>query len=425
MFDNIALNVVTGLVFIYLLYSLFATVVAEIIATKLGLRARNLKEAVDRMLNDEPELKNDWRNKLNRLWDSLRLMKNPENARITNFYNHPEIKYLGSTGVFKVPSSFKAVSFSKTLLYLLNETGYKKLAMSDDTKIKDPDEGDIKDVPVTPLNKEQIAAALKGIIAAHQNKNTKGKNTIVLDEETAKYVLALWYDCYGDLVKFKLQLEAWFDRTMEQATEWYKRKIQIVLLVLGFTMAWFFNADTFTIIGKLATDKDAREKIVMLAAAYSASHTAAPTSPNLSVPKEKIDSLMDVKKKLEEDIANANTILGSGGWLPDSVTVTTDPKTGSNIYAPLVDEFSLLREHKKIKSGKIGFTHANKWGYFFRLLGHHFFGFLITAIAISLGAPFWYDMLNKLMKLRTAAKQDTNSSNSSGGTSVSPLNREA
>ncbi len=35
MLDNIALNVVIGLVFIYLLYSLLATVIAEIVATQL------------------------------------------------------------------------------------------------------------------------------------------------------------------------------------------------------------------------------------------------------------------------------------------------------------------------------------------------------------------------------------------------------
>jgi hypothetical protein len=83
MFDNVAFNVVIGLVFIYLLYSLLATIVIEIIATKIGLRARNLKEAVDRMLSDEVPMK--W---YERLWDSLRLMKSPSNSRIQKFYNN-------------------------------------------------------------------------------------------------------------------------------------------------------------------------------------------------------------------------------------------------------------------------------------------------------------------------------------------------
>ena len=35
---------------------------------------------------------------------------------------------------------------------------------------------------------------------------------------------------------------------------------------------------------------------------------------------------------------------------------------------------------------------------------HKFFGFFITAIAIGLGAPFWYDMLNKIVSVRSAGK---------------------
>jgi hypothetical protein len=420
MFDNVAFNVVIGLVFIYLLYSLFATVVSEIIATKIGLRARNLKEAVDRMLNDEG---NDNKGFWPRLWDSLKLMKNPKNPRITNFYNHPEIKYLGSTGIFKIPSQFKAVSFSKTILNLLNETGYKKLVVDDNTKMRDPDEGDIKEIPSTPITKERIEAALNGIRKDHKNETGKEKDKIVLDEETAKYVQSLWNESYGDIIKFKLQLEAWFDRTMEQCTEWYKRKIQIVLLVLGFMLAWFFNADTFTIIGKLSNDKDAREKMVTLAAAYSQNNTQPPAG-NFPLPQDKLDSLVDVKNKLREDIVNANTILGLGGWLPDTVTVTTDPKTKDKIYVPQVDGISLSEEDKLRDSGKIGFSTSYKWSYFFRLFAHHFFGFLITAIAISLGAPFWFDLLNKLMKLRTSVKQDTESSDPQGKNPVSPLNRE-
>ena len=33
-------------------------------------------------------------------------------------------------------------------------------------------------------------------------------------------------------------------------------------------------------------------------------------------------------------------------------------------------------------------------------LWHHFFGFLMTGLAASLGAPFWFDLLNKIVNLR-------------------------
>jgi hypothetical protein len=424
MFDNVALNVVIGLVFIYLLYSLFATVLSEIIATQLGLRARNLKEAIDRMLNDEKEGHKPF---LLRLLDSMRLMKNPRNPRITNFYNHSEIKYLGSTGIFKVPSQFKAISFSKTVVNLLNETGYNKLQLDKTTKMRDPDEGDRKDIPATVVTRERIDAALLGIVHDHRTETDRvEKLKIVLDEETAKYVLSLWEDSFGDLTKFRLQLEAWFDRTMEQCLEWYKRKIRVVLLILGFMLAWFFNADTFIIINKLSNDKDAREKLVTLAAAYSERNKTAPPEPGTTpLTNAQIDSLLGIKQKLSQDISDANTVLGTGCWPADSVRVRRDSASGVFFYEPSLDRdvMAVLTNNTIPDGGYYYFEAVDKWRYFGWLLRFHFLGYLVTAIAISLGAPFWFDLLNKLMSLRTSVKQGTNSTADDSGTGVSQLKR--
>jgi hypothetical protein len=396
MFNSVALEVVIGLVFIYLLYSLLATVLSELIATMLGLRARNLKEAIDRMLNDEKETGFFYR-----LWDSMKLMKNPNNKIINAFYNHPEIKYLGSSGIFKTPSSVKAVSFSKTLMNLL---------FGND-----------------PVNKEIIENRIQGIIKNAEGTNEEAKEIIKLDPESAYYIHSLWYQSQGDIAKFKLQLEGWFDRTMEQTTVWYKRKIQIVLLVLGFCLAWFFYADTFVIIKNLSTDKDARDKLVSMANAYvqnnqiSVDTSKIKNAAELSYFNERLDSLLVLKKQLEADIAKASSILGLGGWLPDTAKVVTDLKTRERIYTPQLDAASLSRDDKQVSNGKIGFSCREKLCYLFRLFYHHFFGFLITAIAISLGAPFWFDLLNKVVKLRTSKKEETDSTTKTTVANTQPI----
>jgi hypothetical protein len=381
MFNNVAIDVVIGLIFVYLLYSLLATVISEIIATWMGLRARNLKEAVNRMLTSE-----EVDGLANRLMDSLKLMKDPKNPIINNFYAHPEIKQLGSSGIFKNPSSFKAESFSKTLLYLLNETG--------------------------ALDKERIDTALR-----------KADLSTILSPEAARYILFLWEDSYGDVLMFKTHLEAWFNRSMEQATEWYKRKIQVVLLLLGFCLAWFFNADTFTIIDKLSNDKNARAELVTLATAYASTQTApaenGATAADFSTAR--LDSLEAVKMQLKEDISKANTILGLGSWPADSAFVSLDPQTKKKIYTPLLDPLALTHDQRNATEGEfISFSPCQKWVYFFNLLKPHFFGFFLTGIAISLGAPFWFDLLNKLIKFRTSTKQDTDNTGST--TSAQPTN---
>lgn len=341
MFNSVALNVVIGLVFIYLLYSLLGTVLSEMIASVLGLRARNLKEAISRMLNDDRAI-----SPTKRILNSLNVMKSADNKVVNSLYNNPEIKYLGGTGLYRNPSSINPESFSKALVDVL--IGDKKI---------------------------------------------KSLKAGILEPETAGYVQDLWEEAQADIAKFRLLLEDWFNRTMEKASEWYKRKIQLVLLILGFCMAWFFYADTFVIVKKLSNDKNAREQMVSLANAYMQSNLAA-----------KDTSLIEIKKKLDTDIANANTILGLGGWLPKSVGVVMDTKTKEKTYTPQLDPNSLSATHQKISNGTITFTFGDKLGYLLRLACNHFFGFLITAIAVSLGAPFWFDLLNKVMKLRTSAK---------------------
>lgn len=401
MFNNTALDIFIGLIFVYLLYSLLATVLAEIIATTIGLRAKNLREAVDRMLSDDDgQNRGFW----NRLWYSLNIIKKAKSLMVKNFYNQPEIKYLGNEGIFKNPSSFKAISFSKTVVYMLSGEG--------------------------EANKTNIEKRLHELI----NKSSDiPKDEIIFDKETAKYVLSIWHESYGDILKFKLRLETWFDRTMEQAQEWYKRKIQVVLLALGFFMAWFGGVDTFLIAKNLSNDREARAQIVEMASAYI-QNNPRPEGLRLdsgarsdSDYNKKLDSLLDVKKQLEKDIAKANTVIGIGGWLPDTIKYVTD-KDGNGYYVPFADERILKKMGKEPENGKIGFSIRERIRYFFWLFPFHFLGFLITAIAISLGAPFWYDLLNKLMQLRTAVKQPVNSPSNSADISsssdkVSPLNR--
>jgi len=362
MFNSIALDVVIGLVSIYLLYSLLLTVLSEMIASVLGLRARNLKEAISRMLNDDRVI-----SRIGRILNSLNVMKSADNKVINSFYNNPEIKYLGGTGLFRAPSSIKAESFSKALIDELSGNG--------------------------PVTGEKINMVLR--ISADHSRTTGagGEQVGALERESAGYMLGLWQEAEADVAKFRLLLEDWFNRTMEQASEWYKRKIQLVLLISGFCMAWFFYADTFVIVKKLSNDKNAREQMANLANAYMQANPAARDT-----------SLIDIKKKLDADIANANTVLGLGGWLPERVRVVMDAKTKEKTYTPQLDPHSLSATHQKTSNGLITFTFGDKLGYLFRLVYHHFFGFLITAIAVSLGAPFWFDLLNKIMKLRTSVK---------------------
>src|SRR5262245_16449583 len=118
MFNNIALDVVIGLVFIFLLYSLLATIIQEIIATKLKFRAKILEKGIIRMLEDGRSSPS------NNTVNLFRKRNTLLNMRIAAwFYAHPLIKYLGENNDYSKPSYLSSQNFSKVMVDLLKGLG--------------------------------------------------------------------------------------------------------------------------------------------------------------------------------------------------------------------------------------------------------------------------------------------------------------
>ena len=56
------------------------------------------------------------------------------------------------------------------------------------------------------------------------------------------------------------------------------------------------------------------------------------------------------------------------------------------------------------KDMHLGLPKCLDWGTYWDAMVFHLLGWLITAFAATLGAPFWFDMLNKIMSIRSAGK---------------------
>jgi len=418
MLGNTALDVVIGLVFIYLLYSLLGTVMMEMISSFLALRARNLRYALARMLMDEKTynentLKKAFFGILNSLVRVGGWWVNLEDKDLYNkFFKQPSIKYLGSGGLVNRPSYLSAENFSKALI--------------DSIRHNDPD------IPL--LARFEI-----------------GLEKTKIGKETRAHLRSLLDDANNDLNKFKALLEQWYNDTMERATGWYKRSTQMILIAIGFVLAIAFNVDSIAIIKKLSTDKQAREQLVKMATDFSENNKAlieevtkkdTATDPSVAQLNDRLNSLSEVKKKLEQDIYNSQSLLSSNWYLTDTLTVySTIPKSipanfklmkhslvnGKMIYLvvhqsidPRVMERSLsskLSSDEKTIKVK---TFWYKVKYVFT--SYHFFGYFLTVLALSLGAPFWFDLLNKLVKLRTSKSiSDSGTTVSTSGNSRSEI----
>src|SRR5215467_4949607 len=79
----------------------------------------------------------------------------------------------------------------------------------------------------------------------------------------------------SDVAKARENIEQWFNSTMERVSGWYKRRTQLIILVLGFGIAAVFNIDSVVMAGRLATDKSLRESLVAASEEYAKASAAS------------------------------------------------------------------------------------------------------------------------------------------------------
>lgn len=377
MTGSVTLDVIIGLVFIYLLYSLLATIVQEMIAVKLAFRAKVLEKAIIRMLEDGKSTTkvSGLADRLKSFWHLFSNYNPLEGKSVAPwFYAHPLIKYLGEDNFYSKPAYITAGNFSKVMIDLLH--GIDGESQLNALKIKDSIQNGFIKAPEINLDDDKKNPAIKAILL---QPGSNSQNTVPINRDTQTFLKSIWQESGGDLDKFRAKLEAWFDQTMERTTGWYKRYIKLILFVLGLLIAGIFNVDSIAIAKKLARDPKLREQLVQNASNYVKQHQdlgeqlqkmqagGADTTQFYADNKAMYDSLAAQSKRLTDsanslingDINNVNQLLGLG-W--DS--------------------------HSKTAIGF--FTNLPGW--------------ILTALAISLGAPFWFDLLNKLVQLRGSGK---------------------
>lgn len=137
------------------------------------------------------------------------------------------------------------------------------------------------------------------------------------------------------------QISEWFDAGMERASGWYQRRVQLCSILISSVLVIGMNANTITIAKTLWEDDVLRSEAVKAVEKIS----------------EKDPSNINDKKK--EEVKKAKSLFPLG-W-SDFVW---------------------------------------SWSWFFESI----IGWLITIAAMSLGAPFWFDLIGKISNIRNSKK---------------------
>jgi len=363
MFQNAVIDVAIGLVLMYLMLSLLCTVINEFIATKLKLRANSLASALGKLLDN----------------DTLR----------DAFYKHGLIagtRHATVTGTQSTASAIANVARAAADGVKKAAAGAKKMV-----GIAAPAAAPTPAAPGGPL----AAPAAKQDHPSYLSGNTvalaligclNGGNPLpgVADVEAAVKGLppsnirdALLSSLTGaqqDLEKLRTSIATWFDDSMERLSGAYKRQLKWISMLIGLIVAIGFNADSFAVATSLWSDPARRATVVEVALKVAKEPPPAAGQP---VDEDKLQKAIENTEKTLRPLPI--------GWQWQCETKQT--AAAPNAFQSMATWMTCFKTNNP------------------RVTSLQVLGWLLTAAALSLGAPFWFDLLNKFMNLRGAGSK--------------------
>jgi hypothetical protein len=184
------------------------------------------------------------------------------------------------------------------------------------------------------------ADAVPAVTQAHELWETLGEDLTKLDgTPTGDALRGVYRRANGDLERFRHDAEAWFDDQMERLSGQYRRWVAWINLALGAGLILALNANAIRIAQLLWSDPTVRSAVVSNTGATGTGHQTS---------GQAIKTLQNLPLPLG----------WSGGWA----------HSGYHLWLPLL--YAIL-------------------------------GGLLSLAAVSLGAPFWFDTLSQLARLRT------------------------
>lgn len=181
-------------------------------------------------------------------------------------------------------------------------------------------------------------------------------------------------EAQGDIELMRKKVGNWYDAAMDRISGAYRRHTQKWLLVIGLFLAAALNMDALAIARSLANDPSLRSAYLTVA-----------------------DNVAQ-RQKTEEPGQN-----GAGAADSTTGSQSTVPVTVDELVVDLSDvgvPFGWFDAKWPQDVGENGGEVLN-W---FLFVCQKILGFLIMALAGTLGAPFWFDTLQRLVAIRSTLK---------------------
>ncbi len=223
----------------------------------------------------------------------------------------------------------------------------------------------------TKMLAQQVIGGLRlAAIATPTMQDIVASITAMSDSKLKNQLLTLSQTSSNDVEHFVQSVSGWIDSSLTMMGEQYKRWTQAYSLIIGLIIAIAFNVDTINITYHLYHDKQSREAITILA-----------TDLAKNTSKDQFDKCRVLIS--EEEMKKDPACTGVAGLLT-SLRHQDGALGKLPIGWPSENEFDLRAFLERIGKQKLTV----------------YVGWLLTAFATSLGASFWFDLLNRLVNVR-------------------------
>jgi hypothetical protein len=358
--------------------------IQEIIASLFQWRSKHLKESILQMMLDHLSSE-DLEDPAAASQNSLNLAKGLRDEIYKNSLvqsmNHISIRlpWWGgnkrTAGDYKSaykksnPSYLESETFSTALIEALKE---EKIGLKSELEklIEKPEE----------MVPSQLLFSLKNEIEKSEKIPESFKKTLY---SLADRAIMKAKGKENELLAFQKKIETWFDRSMERSSGVYKRNSQLLCFILGFFIAVVLNIDSLSIYQRLLVDTTLRT-------------TLADGGQIIVQDYQKILSESGESKTGEEPKTGAAT-----KSFQDSVNKYVDNTLPIGLIIDVDNQANLRAECSNGSPDcKIGDRKFNLIRIVLALLG-----WLITTLAIYMGAPFWFELLGKLVNVRSTGSK--------------------
>ncbi|MEA5515815.1 hypothetical protein [Nodularia sp. UHCC 0506] len=352
---SVMLDVAIGLVIVYISTALIVSAIQELIASLLQWRSQHLKESILQLMlcHDATGL-----NETKHFRDQI--YENP----LIQSMNHSAVSVwsrLTSHFVFHWQKKSESVGDEKEDE---QEKAYEKLYLTSSPSYIEPEIFAI--ALVNELQKNTLPfETFQELITFLESPETQNKipqalrDTLLMLANNAKIKINAGENA---LLSFQKEIENWFHTSMKRAGGIYKRNTQLVCFLLALIITIFLNLDTFYISQILLNNSILRTTLANNAVQLVNNFPTDNNSP------------LDVEQLQE----NVSKIFSNS--LP---------------IAPIYENVTNFMDCQQQNSCSIQEAQPNLRKFLSALCG-----WIVTTLAVFMGAPFWFDLLGQLVNVR-------------------------